>query len=95
MPAGGVTGRRPTALGGAGSAGVDVDGDGHAVGDDVVDGRALPRLLDDPAQLLGVVAAHLEADPDALVAVADLVGQAEDAEQVDVTLDGRLDLGAG
>ena len=47
------------------------------------------------AQLLGVVAAQREADADLLVAVADLVGQAEDAEQVDVALDGGLDLGRG
>ncbi len=38
------------------SAGVDLDGDGDAVGDDVVDGRALAGLLDDLAQLVGVVA---------------------------------------
>ena len=35
------------------SGGVDLDGDGHRVGDDVVDGRAGPGLLDDLAQLLG------------------------------------------
>ena len=45
------------------------------------------------AELVGVVAPHLEADFDLLVAVADLVGQAEDPEQVDVALDGGLDLG--
>ena len=42
-------------------------------------------------ELLGVVAAEHEADADLLVAVADLVRQPEDAEQVDVALDGRLD----
>src|SRR5262245_46916885 len=78
---------------GGGSAGVDLDGDGHSVGDDVVDGRALAGLLDDLAQLLGVVAAQLEADLDLLVTVADLVGEAQDAEQVDVTFDRGLDLG--
>ena len=34
------------------SAGVDLDGDRHLVGDDVVDGRAGPGLLDDLAQRL-------------------------------------------
>ena len=78
------------------SAGVDVDADRHAVGEDVVDGRALAGLLDDLAQLLGVVARELEADLDLLVAVADARRrQPEDAEQVDVALDGRLDLGRG
>ena len=67
--------------------------DRHAVGEHVVDGRALARLLDDLAQLLGVVALHVEGDLDLLVAVADLLGQAEDAEQVDVALDGGGDLG--
>ena len=62
---------------------------------DVVDGRAAARLLDDLAQLRVVgVALDVEGDPDLLVAVADrAVGQAEDAEQVDVALDGRADLG--
>src|SRR5580765_4059588 len=74
------------------STGVDFDHHGHAVGDDVVDGRAPARLLDDLAQLLGVVTPQLEADLDPLEAVADLVGEPENAEQIDVALDGRLDL---
>src|SRR4029079_15336649 len=40
-----------------------------------------------------IVAAQLEAHLDLLVAVADLIGQAEDAEQVDVALDSGLELG--
>src|SRR4051812_33628318 len=35
------------------SAGIDLDGDRHSVGDDVEDRRAGPRLLDQLAQLLG------------------------------------------
>src|ERR1700750_3049341 len=77
------------------SAGVDVDGHGHAVRDDVEYGGPLAGLLHDRAQLVRVVAAQREADPDLLVAVADLVGEPEDAEKVDVALDGRGDLGQG
>src|SRR5262249_30159186 len=73
------------------SAGVDGDADGHAVGQYVEHGGTVPGLLHDGAQLLGIVTADGEADPDLLVPVADLVGQAEDPEQVDVALDGRLD----
>src|SRR4051794_38345334 len=75
------------------SAGIDLDRHRDAVGHDVEDGRAGLRLLDDLAKLLGVVAPELEADPDLLVAVADVVVEAEDPEQVDVALDGGLDLG--
>src|SRR5262245_19635096 len=74
---------------------VDVDGHRYAVRDDVEHGGPLAGLLHDRAQLLRIVAAQREADPDLLVAVADLVGQSEDAEQVNVALDGRGDLGQG
>ena len=48
--------------------------DGHAVGDHVVDGRALPGALHDLAELLlGRVAGHAERDADALEPVARLV----------------------
>ena len=74
--------------------GVDGDVDRDTVGDDVEHRRAGPRLFDDLAQLLGRgVALDLEVDADLLVAVADLVRQSEDAPQVDVTLDRRLDGG--
>src|SRR6476646_5673513 len=75
------------------SAGVDVDGYGCTVRDDVEHGRSSAGLLDYRAQLLGVVAAQSKAHPDLLVAVADLVRQPEDAQQVNVALDGRGDLG--
>lgn len=56
------------------SGGGDVDLDRDAVGDDVVDGRAGPGLLDQvPQHLVRRVAGDLEAHPDALVAVAHLV----------------------
>src|SRR4051794_16014426 len=74
-----------------GSTGVDLDGDGDAVGQHVEDGRPLPGLLDDGGELLGIVAAEAEAHLDLLVTVADLVGEAEDPEQVDVALHRRLD----
>src|SRR5499427_642654 len=74
------------------SAGRDVDIDRHAAGQHVIDGRPGHGLLDEPAQLLGRrVAAHPEADPDLLEAVADLVGQAEDPAEVDVSLDPGFD----
>ena len=75
------------------SAGVDVDGHGCTVRDDVEHGGPLAGLLHDRAQLVRVVAAQREADPDLLVAVADLVRQPVDAQQVNVALDGRGDLG--
>ncbi len=53
------------------------------------------RLLHDRAQLLRFVTPEHEADLDVLVAVADLVRQSEDAQQVDVTLDSRGDLREG
>src|SRR5215475_946942 len=69
----------------------DVDRYRHAVGEHVVHGRPGAGTLDQIAQhVIRCVALDLEADPDPLVAVPDLVGQAEDAEQVDVTLDGGL-----
>jgi hypothetical protein len=48
------------------------------------------RLLIDPA-CRGP--AELEVDAELAVAVADIRRQAQDAEQVDLGLDGRLDLG--
>src|SRR5262245_5278066 len=69
------------------SPGRDVDRDRDAVGEHVVDGRAGPGLLDQAAQdLVRGVAGEPEGNPDLLVAVAHLVGEAQDAEQVDVTL---------
>src|SRR5215813_7935132 len=69
----------------------DVDRYRDAVGEHVVYGRPGARTLDQIAQhVIRCVALDLEADPDPLVAVPDLVGQAENAEQVDVTLDGGL-----
>src|SRR4051794_582197 len=68
------------------SEGVDLDRDGHAVRDDVVDGRACLGLLDDVAQLLlRGVALDRESDGDALVPVAHLRVQPEDPVEVDVS----------
>ena len=79
---------RPTSAGG------DVDLDRHAVGQHVEHCRASLRLLDQLGQLLGrAVAGDGEVHPDPLEPVAHLVGDAEDAAQVDVALDGRGDLG--
>src|SRR5919202_2357125 len=78
----------------ASSAGGDLDGDGHAVGDHVVDGRARLGPLDDLAQLLlRRVAGHPERDADLLEAVARLVVDAERAAHVHVTGQRRLDRG--
>src|SRR5262245_66301883 len=66
---------------------LDVYRNRDTLGEHVVDGRASPGLLHQAAQhLRRRVAGDLEADPDALVAVPYLVGQPEDAQQVDVTL---------
>ena len=67
------------------SVGRHLHGDGHAVGDHVVDGRALPRPLHDLAQLLlRRVARHAERHADALEPVARLVVHAERAAHVHV-----------
>src|SRR5688500_18955839 len=83
-----TAGRREGAAGradGAGrSAGVDLDRDGNAVRDHVEHGGPLPGLLDDLTQLLRIVALDGEPDADLLVPIADIGGEAEDAEQVDV-----------
>ena len=71
---------------------VDLDVDGHAVGQDVEHGGTLACLLDELLELGRLVPAHLEADLDPTKAPAYLVRQPEDAEQVDVTLERRLDL---
>ena len=72
------------------SGGGDVHRHLGAVGDDVEHGRPLARLLDQRGELRGLrVPVDVEDDPDALVAVADLGVEAEDATQVDVALDGR------
>ena len=86
-----VSGRRPADR--ARSGDLDLDVDGHPVGDDVVDGRALAGLLDDRAQhLLGRVPLDDEPHADLLVAVADRL-EAEDAVEVDVAGHGGADLG--
>ena len=68
------------------------DFDRDAVGDDVVHGRAGARLFDDLAQLLGgSVAFDLERDAHVLIAVTHGLREAENAEQVDIALDGGFD----
>ena len=56
----------------------------------------LAGLLDELAQrLVGRVALDVEAHPDLLVSVANRPSdESQDAEQVDVALDGGVDLGA-
>src|SRR4029079_8558919 len=69
----------------AGSGAFGCDGDGNAARDDVEHGGAFARLRDEIAELLGRrVGVDVEGDADVLVAVAHLVGDAEDAAQVDV-----------
>jgi hypothetical protein len=69
-----------------------VDGDGHAVGDHVVNGGALLGSLHDLAELvLRRVAGHAERHADALEPVAGLVVDAERAAHVHVAGEGRLD----
>src|SRR5829696_6064657 len=65
-----------------------VDGDRGRVGERVVHGRTPAGLLHEATQGLVVgVALDLEGDANRLIAVADgVAGEAEDAEQVDVTL---------
>src|SRR3954447_2000877 len=77
------------------SAGDYFDGDGRGLSQHVVDGRPAARLLDDAAQGRVVrISLDVEGHLDLLVAVADAaIGQPEDAEKVDVALDGRVDLG--
>ena len=70
----------------------DVDRTSVPLVEHVVDRRAAAGLLDQRgAALRRGVALDVEVHPDLPVAVADLVGQPEDAEQVDVALDGRGD----
>jgi hypothetical protein len=65
-----------------------MDRNGHAIGDHVEHRRAGARLFDDFAQLVyRRVARDLEVRADLLVAVPDVVGQAENAAQVDVALE--------
>src|ERR671910_350671 len=74
------------------SGGGDVDVDVCAVGQDVVDGRPAAGLLDDLAKDgVGCVAFDREVDTHLAVAVAHVVRQSEDAVEVDVALDRRLD----
>src|SRR5215510_10800030 len=78
------------------SGGVDFDGDGDPIGDDVVEGRAGAGLVHQFAQLLGGgIALDGEPDGDLLIAVAHGGVEAEDAVQVDVAGDGGADLGEG
>src|SRR5664279_1276142 len=81
---------RPTAAESGRGRGADVDHHVGAVDQHVVHGRPLTGLLDQRGEFLGGgVALDLEADPNLPVAVADGVGQPENAQQVDVALDGR------
>ena len=90
VPAGSVT---AWPAGGA-PVGVDLDGDGHLVGDDVVDRRAGSGLVQELAQLLGRgVALDREAHRDLLVAIAHGGVEPEDAVEVDVAADRGADLG--
>jgi hypothetical protein len=76
------------------SGGVDLDGGGHLVGDDVVDRRAGSGLVQELAQVLGRrVTSDGEARGDLLIAVADLGVQPEGAVEVDVAGDRGADLG--
>jgi hypothetical protein len=61
---------------------------GKPFGEHVEDGRLLAGLLDNMAQCCRVVALQIESDLDLLVAIADVPGHPEDAEQVDVAFDG-------
>src|SRR3982751_1834566 len=73
---------------------VDVDGDRHPAGEDVVDGGAGPGLLDELGQLLRRgFAFGGEPDGDVLVAVADVGVESKDAVEVDVADDRGADLG--
>src|SRR4051812_34718713 len=94
VPFGEPGGRRAAGHPGtAGSGGADLDGDRHAIGEDVEHRGAGPRLLDDGPQLLGRgIALDVEADADLLEAVAHLVVETQDPVEVDVTFDGRRDL---
>src|SRR5688572_2315779 len=68
--------------------GVHVDCDRDALGDHVEHGGTGACLGDDLGELLGRgVALDVEAQAHALVAVADLVGETEDAAQIHVALD--------
>src|SRR6185312_6900081 len=71
---------------------LDADRNRQAVGEAVEHGRAGFRLHDDFFELLGrSVAFDREGNFDALVAVANLVRETEDAAQIDIAFDGRLD----
>src|SRR6185312_1087626 len=76
----------------AGGRGLDADRNRHAVGDDVEHGRSGLRLHDDLLESIGSsVTIDLEGNLDALVAVADVFRESENATQIDITLDRRLD----
>src|SRR5439155_15942253 len=76
------------------SAGGDVDGDGHPVGEDVVHRGAGPGPLDELTQRLGRgVALDRELHGDVLVAVAHLGVEPKDAVEVDVAGHDGADLG--
>ena len=59
----------------------------------VIHGGTLARLFDDAAQLLWIVTPHDERDLDLLIAIADLVGKAQQGEQINVALNSRADVG--
>src|SRR5262245_59614495 len=68
------------------------DGDVRRVGDDVVDGRALLRLRDEGLDvLLRCVRVDLERDLDVVVAVPHVAVDAENAADVYLAFEGRLD----
>src|SRR5947209_19068543 len=69
-----------------------LDGDGHAVGDHVVDGGALLSALHDLAELLlRRVTGNPERDADALKPVTGLVVPAKRSARVLAAADGSLD----
>ena len=73
------------------SAGDHVDVHRGAVGQHVIYRRPVAGLLHDPAQRRVVgIPFDVEGDLDLLIAVADRpIGQPQDAQQIDVALDGR------
>jgi hypothetical protein len=74
------------------SGGADIDLHIGAVDQHVVDSGTAPRLLDERAQLFRRrVTLNVEMHTDLPVAVANNLGEPENPEQIDVTLDGRGD----